>query len=152
MRPERSFAVLDDDDLYRELIVDHTQNPRCHGPLIGSTHAHQGFNPLCGDEVELQLKIQDDRIAAVRFQGSGCSISQAAASMFAEQVEGKSLLEARHLAAEFRNWMMDRQATHCPEALGDLEALSGVRNYPVRIKCALLTVSTFEEALKSRET
>ncbi len=148
-RPERFFAVIsEDDDLYRDIIVDHPQRPRCHGILDQPTHSHQGFNPLCGDEIEIHLDIGDDCIRQIRFQGSGCSISQAAASMLSEQLQGKSLPEAQKIAHDFRTWMMDRQAPQCPEGLGDLEALAGVRNYPVRIKCALLSSSTFEQALK----
>lgn len=138
-----------DDDLYKEIILDHTQHPRGKNPVECPTHSHQGYNPLCGDEVELQLQVVDDRIAAVGFQGSGCSISQASASMLTEQLLGKTLMEADQVARDFRGWMMDRQAPECPEGLGDLEAFSGVRSYPVRIKCALLAWSTLEQALSS---
>lgn len=140
--------MTDEEDLYREIIVDHSQNPRNQGELKQPTHQHQGFNPLCGDEVELQLDIQGDLIQDVAFQGSGCAISQASASMLTQELKGKTLEQARQLTHTFKSWMKDRQAESCPEELGDFQALSGVRSYPVRVKCALLAWTTLEEALK----
>lgn len=136
------------DDLYRDIIVDHYQRPRCQGTLEHPTHQHQGMNPLCGDEVEFQLQLEGDRIQDVRFQGSGCSISLASASMLAEQLRGKTLAEVSELTSVFKKWMKDRQAEECPEELGDFAALAGVRSYPVRVKCALLPFATVEQALQ----
>ncbi|MFN8609695.1 MAG: SUF system NifU family Fe-S cluster assembly protein [Vulcanimicrobiota bacterium] len=139
--------MSDEEDLYREIIVDHSQSPRNQGSLEHPTHRHHGYNPLCGDEIELQLKVDDDRIEEVVFQGSGCAISQASASMLTQQLKGKTTAEANALIGTFKSWMKDRQAEHCPESLGDIEALAGVRSYPVRVKCALLAWTTLEHAL-----
>jgi nitrogen fixation protein NifU and related proteins len=135
------------DDLYRDIIVDHYQRPRCQGTLPAPTHQHHGLNPLCGDEVEFQLRVDAGKVAEVRFQGSGCSISLASASMLAEQLQGKSLDEVSALNKDFKTWIKDRAAGECPESLGDFAALSGVRSYPVRVKCALLPFATVEQAL-----
>ncbi|MBT9585865.1 SUF system NifU family Fe-S cluster assembly protein [bacterium] len=141
----------DDEDLYREIIVDHSQSPRNHGELVNPTHLHHGFNPLCGDEIELHLRVTEQGlIEEIAFQGSGCAISQASASMLTQQLKGKSTDQAATLLATFKTWIKDRQALHCPEELGDFEALSGVRNYPVRVKCALLAWTTLDEALSGR--
>jgi nitrogen fixation protein NifU and related proteins len=136
------------EDLYRDIIVDHYQHPRCQGNLEAPTHQHHGVNPLCGDEVEFQLQLVEDRVDGIAFQGSGCSISLAAASMLAAQLKGKTLSEVQQLGQEYKEWMKDRQAAECPEALGELAALSGVRSYPVRVKCALLPWATIEQALE----
>jgi len=139
--------VDDEEDLYKEIIVDHSQSPRNQGKLEHATHHHHGYNPLCGDEIELQLQVENDLIEGVAFQGSGCAISQASASMLTQQLKGKTTAEATALISTFKTWMKDRQAPECPGELGDVEALSGVRNYPVRIKCALLAWTTLEQAL-----
>lgn len=140
------------DDLYRDIIVDHYQRPRCQGTLTEATHRHHGLNPLCGDEVEFQLRVADGKVAEVRFQGSGCSISLASASMLAEQLQGKSLEEISALNTRFKQWIKDRAAEECPEELGDFAALSGVRSYPVRVKCALLPFATVQQALEGDES
>lgn len=137
----------DEEDLYREIIVDHSQSPRNQGTLEHPTHQHHGYNPLCGDEIDLQLEVNEDRIQQVVFQGSGCAISQASASMLTQQLKGKTTAEATALIGTFKTWMKDRQAAQCPETLGDIEALAGVRSYPVRVKCALLAWTTLEHAL-----
>mgnify|MGYP003612146672 CR=1 FL=1 len=139
--------MAEEEDLYKEIIVDHSQSPRNQGTLEHATHQHHGYNPLCGDEIELQLQVEDDLIQAVAFQGSGCAISQASASMLTQQLKGKTTAEATALIGTFKTWMKDRLAPLCPEELGDVEALSGVRSYPVRIKCALLAWTTLEQAL-----
>ena len=141
----------DEEDLYREIIVDHSQSPRNHRELKGPTHSHHGFNPLCGDEIELQLQVSDQgKIEAIAFQGSGCAISQASASMLTQQIQNHTTEEALELLTTFKTWIMDRNAAECPEELGDFQALSGVRNYPVRVKCALLAWTTLKEALSGR--
>ncbi|MBN9419690.1 MAG: SUF system NifU family Fe-S cluster assembly protein [Candidatus Eremiobacteraeota bacterium] len=139
--------MVEEEDLYREIIVDHSQSPRNQGTLEKPTHQHHGYNPLCGDEIELYLEVGEDRIQQVLFQGSGCAISQASASMLTQQLKGKTTAEAAVLIGTFKDWMKDRQAQECPESLGDIEALSGVRSYPVRVKCALLAWTTLEHAL-----
>lgn len=136
------------EDLYKEIILEHASNPRRRGCVATATHSHVGFNPLCGDEVELQIEVRDGIIQDIRFQGEGCSISQASASMLTEEVVGKSLEQVQHLGESFKAWMKDRAMSEPPEEIGDLEALAGVRLYPVRIKCALLPWTTMAEALK----
>ncbi|MBI2913352.1 MAG: SUF system NifU family Fe-S cluster assembly protein [Chloroflexi bacterium] len=138
------------DDLYREIIIDHYRHPRHRGSLAHPTATHEGLNPLCGDEVTVGLRVEDGRITDVAFRGSGCSISQSSASMMTEAVAGKMVADARALSHDFTA-MMTGSAEIDPEALGDLEALSGVRKFPVRVKCATLAWHTLEEALEALE-
>lgn len=134
------------DDLYRDIIMDHYRNPRHRGHLTAPTACHEGLNPLCGDEVTVELLLDDGRVADVAYTGSGCSISQSSASMMAEAVAGKTADEAHALIRDFTAMMRGSDDID-PEALGDLEALAGVRKFPVRIKCATLAWHTLEEAL-----
>ena len=138
------------DDLYRDIILDHYRTPRNRGRLEKPDVATQGSNPLCGDEIEVSLMIRDGRIEDVRFDGKGCSISQASASMMTESIKGKSLDEAKALIALFKG-MMHGDETPDVDELGDLESLQGVRKYPVRIKCALLSWSTLLEGIELHE-
>lgn len=135
------------DDLYREIILDHYRNPRHRGSLASPTATHEGLNPLCGDEVTVELLVDGGRIADVAYKGSGCSISQSSASMMTEAVYGKPLEEVRRLKDDFTAMMRGEDEID-PESLGDLEALSGVRKFPVRVKCATLAWHTLEEALE----
>jgi nitrogen fixation NifU-like protein len=135
------------DDLYREIILDHYRNPRHRGSLASPTATHEGLNPLCGDEVTVELLVDGGRIADVAYKGSGCSISQSSASMMTEAVYGKPLEEVRRLKDDFTA-MMRGEDDIDPESLGDLEALSGVRKFSVRVKCATLAWHTLEEALE----
>jgi len=135
------------DDLYKEVILDHYQTPRNKGKLDDPDVATRGHNPLCGDEIELSLNISDDKITDIAFGGRGCSISQASASMMTQSVKGDSLEEADHLGDTFKAVMT---ANAPAESLGDdeeLEALQGVKKYPVRVKCALLPWTALHEAL-----
>ncbi len=134
------------DDLYREIILDHYRSPRHRGSLASPTASHEGLNPLCGDEVTVDIAVKDGRIADVAYRGSGCSISQSSASMMTEAVLGKGLDEVKRLSADFTAMMLGSDDVD-PEALGDLEALSGVRKFPVRVKCATLAWHTLDEAL-----
>ncbi len=140
------------DDLYREIILDHYQSPRNRGRLPQPDVATHGANPLCGDEIELSLAIRDGRIAEVAFQGRGCSISQASASMMTETNKGKKLAEAEELLHTFKTLMTDRDAAVDVEALGELEALQGVKRYPVRVKCAILPWNVLQEGLELYST
>lgn len=139
---------MDDEDLYKEILLDHSRTPRNYRTLESATHHAEGVNPLCGDEVEIQLQIEGDTIQAVAFQGSGCTISQASASMLTQLLTGQKLQDLPTLVSSFRDWIMTRDDCDCPEQLGDFQALGGVRNYPVRVKCALLAWATLERALK----
>jgi len=134
------------DDLYRDIILDHYRHPRHRGHLDSPSATHEGLNPLCGDEVTVEVKVDGDRLASIAYTGSGCSISQSSASMMTEAVEGKSVEDARHVIGEFTAMMRGSDDVDA-EALGDLEALSGVRRFPVRIKCATLAWHTLDEAL-----
>src|SRR4051812_19531278 len=136
------------DELYREGILDHYQSPRNRGRLDAPDVATQGTNPLSGDEIEVSLAVKDGRIADVAFQGRGCSISQASASMMTESIKGKTVEEAAELLGTFKTLMTDRNAPEIdPDELGDLEALQGVRRYPVRVKCAILPWNVLREGL-----
>lgn len=133
------------DELYREVILEHYKSPRNHGRLDDPDVATRGHNPLCGDDVEISLDLADDVVSDIRFQGKGCSISQASASMLTEAIKGKTTAEARRIVGEFKAMMHGEPVNR--DDLGDIEALQGVRKYPVRIKCALLAWTTLEEGL-----
>ena len=141
------------DDLYREVILDHYRNPRRRGSLEHPDAHAEGQNPLCGDEISLDVALDGERVADVRILGRGCSISQASASMMAEAVAGKTLAEIADLTHRFKAMMeIEEGEAGIDEgrpgaALGDLEALRGVRRFPVRIKCADLPWATLAEAL-----
>ena len=134
------------DELYRDIIIDHYRNPRHKGHLTAPSASHEGVNPLCGDEVTVEVMLDGGDIGEIAYSGSGCSISQSSASMMTEAMAGKSVAEARRLIADFTAMMRGDESID-PDALGDLEALSGVRKFPVRIKCATLSWHTLAEAL-----
>ncbi|HHC07541.1 MAG TPA: SUF system NifU family Fe-S cluster assembly protein [Actinobacteria bacterium] len=149
--------MADLDELYREIILDHYRNPRRRGTLHGP-HVHaEGVNPSCGDEFALDLRIEDGVVTDVAIQGQGCSISQASGSMMAEAILGKEVPAVEDLMAKFR-LMMGIDEGDSPidpnrpgSVLGDLEALQGVRRFPVRIKCADLPWTTLADALAKAE-
>ncbi|HLY65389.1 MAG TPA: SUF system NifU family Fe-S cluster assembly protein [Chloroflexota bacterium] len=134
------------DDLYREIILDHYKQPRNRGELEPHTVRAEGNNPLCGDEIQVDIRLKDGELQDLAFQGRGCSISQASASMMTEAVKTKPVAEVQELIDTFKGMMHGEDVDL--EALGDLEALEGVQKFPVRIKCALLAWTTLEEALK----
>lgn len=134
------------DDLYKEVILDHYKSPRNKRPLPGATVSKHKNNPLCGDEITVHARLDDDRVAEVTFEGQGCSISQASASMLTEATQGKTVDEAEALAREFRG-MMEGAVDPDEDAFGDLVALKGVVKYPVRIKCAVLGWDVLQDAL-----
>jgi nitrogen fixation NifU-like protein len=131
--------------LYQEVILDHYRRPRNKGELEGSTHDVTMNNPLCGDVIELHLQVAGDRIEDARFEGRGCSISQAAASMMTGELEGRTVPEALALAEKFTRLMHGEDELQGDDDLGDLRALAGVSKFPVRIKCALLGFNCLEE-------
>jgi nitrogen fixation protein NifU and related proteins len=134
------------EDLYKEVILDHYKHPRNKRDLPGAQLSCSRNNPLCGDEITVHADVQDGRVAEISFEGSGCSISQASASMLTEAVTGKSLQAASSLTADFRG-MMEGRVEPEEEEFGDLIALKGVVKYPVRIKCAVLAWDVLQEAL-----
>lgn len=136
------------DDLYREIILDHYRSPRHKGRVEDPDICARGYNPLCGDDIEITARLKDGRIDAISFDGHGCSISQASASMLTEAVTGKQLTEALDLAASVRA-MFTGDAEVDPESLGDLEALQGVKRYPIRIKCATLAWNALQVGAES---
>lgn len=136
------------DELYREVILDHFTNPRNVGALPEAQIKADGTNPLCGDEMSFWLRLDGPRIQAIHFHGKGCAISQAAGSMFTEQLKGKTLEETRRLIEAMKGLMQG----HEPPAeldLGDLESLVGVRKFPVRVKCAALSWNVLEDGLET---
>ncbi len=136
------------DELYREVILDHYSRPRNRRRIESPDAEAEGYNPLCGDDVTVQLRLKDGTISEAAFEGQGCSISQASASILTEQVQGLSPAEAQALAEDFRRLMQD--GAEVDRDLGDLEALTGVQKFPVRVKCATLAWNALLEALKQR--
>jgi len=134
------------DDLYREIILDHYRRPRNRGSLPEATYRLEGVNPVCGDEIHLDLEIEDGRIAAIAFDGQGCSISQSSASMLTDQLKGRTIDEADRIRKKFKAMLMEG-AEPDPE-IGDLEALQGVAKFPVRVKCALLSWNVLQGGLQ----
>ncbi|MYC88338.1 MAG: SUF system NifU family Fe-S cluster assembly protein [Gemmatimonadales bacterium] len=131
--------------LYQEVILDHYRKPRNKGQLDEATHAITMNNPLCGDVIELMLRVEEGRIAEARFLGRGCSISLASASMLTGRVLGKSLDQALELSGKFTHLLHGDEALLSDDDLGDLRTLAGVSKFPVRIKCALLAWNCLEE-------
>ncbi len=138
------------DELYREVIIDHYRNPRHRAPLETVDAHGEGNNPLCGDRIELDLALEGDDVVGISVRGQGCSISQASASMMSEAIVGKSRQDVAALAESFRRMMSSDDVVdedRPGSVLGDLEALRGVRRFPVRIKCANLAWATLDQAL-----
>ena len=142
------------EDLYREVILDHYRNPRNKGHLDSPDATAQGVNPLCGDELTLEISFDEDVVSGIAVEGRGCSISQASASMMSNAVKGKTRREIEELTSKFRSMMsledeadLDLDPDRPGAVLGDLEALQGVRQYPVRIKCASLGWNVLLDAL-----
>ena len=140
------------DDLYREIILDHHRHPRNRGELPPPAPHAVGHNPLCGDEIDVYLQVENDVITDVKVGGQGCSISQSSASMMSQAIKGKPVAEVRALVRRFKGLMSIPDEDGNPiepdpnVALGDLEALQGVVKFPVRIKCATLSWNTLLEA------
>lgn len=140
--PEPQF-----DDLYREVILDHYRRPRNRGSLAEATRTAEGVNPVCGDEITLELLINDHMIEGVAFSGQGCAISLASASMLTERIKGKTTTEAIRVLGEVRAMLVNGEAPSLD--LGDLEALEGVARLPVRVKCALLCWNVLQQGLNT---
>jgi nitrogen fixation protein NifU and related proteins len=137
-------------DLYQEVILDHGRRPRNFGPLPDASHRAEGHNPFCGDKVTVFLSLEDGRVANVRFDGSGCAISIASASLMTDAIKGKSEVELRAMFDCFQIGMTAKDDDDAAEALSGLDKLAvfaGVREFPIRVKCATLPWHTLVAAL-----
>ena len=142
------------EELYREVILDHYRNPRNRVPLDRPEFQAEGVNPLCGDEVKVELRFEDGEVREVSVRGHGCSISQSSGSMMGEAIKGLTRQDVADLASRFQTMLTSEEAQDSPlpdsepgSVMGELEALQGVRRYPVRIKCASLPWTTLVQAI-----
>jgi nitrogen fixation protein NifU and related proteins len=139
-------------ELYQQVILDHNKKPRNFRKLEHANHRAEGFNPLCGDHLTVYLDLEGDAVKEVAFEGSGCAISKAAASMMTQAVKGKSREEAERLFSEFHSMVTGELDEEIEEnKLGNLKIFAGVRDFPVRVKCATLPWHTLHAALNNEE-
>jgi nitrogen fixation NifU-like protein len=138
--------MSDLNELYQEVILDHNRRPRNYRRLEGASHHAEGYNPLCGDRVTVFVQIDGDRISDVAFEGSGCAISKASASLMTDRIKGTTVAEARDLFDRFHR-MVTTPPDQEVEEMGKLSALAGVREFPVRVKCASLAWHTLKAAM-----
>lgn len=145
--------MMDLKDLYQEVIVDHNRNPRNFRKMENADRVVEGFNPLCGDRLNLYLKLDDDQITDLSFDGSGCAISVASASLMTDALKGKSRKDAEAIFNDFHNIVTEKKPVDDDKIqhLGKLAALLGVKDYPVRVKCATLCWHTLHNALEGKE-
>ncbi len=141
------------DEIYQEVVMDHNRRPRNFRKPEGVYQSVEGYNPFCGDRYTIYVKLEDGLIADIGFHGAGCAISKASTSMMTEVVKGKSVAEAEELFDAFHQMVTREPGTDFDpdEKLGDLEILSGVSEFPIRIKCATLSWHTLRAALEGRE-
>lgn len=137
-------------DLYRQTVLDHSRQPRNFRRIADATAAAEGHNPLCGDKITVYVKLDDESIDEVAFEGVGCAISLASASIMTEQVEHRTTAEARNCVEEVMN-QFDRNRENPPVTQSDMAALAGVREYPSRVKCATLAWKTLRAALEGQQ-
>lgn len=136
-------------ELYQEVILDHNKNPRNFHKIEKCTHHAEGFNPLCGDHLDLYLKMENDRIEDISFEGNGCAISKSSSSIMTEMLKGKSREEAERIFNLFHDLITDKKLSDEEiEELGKLAVLQGVKEFPMRVKCASLPWHTFHSAIK----
>lgn len=138
-------------DLYQEILLEHNSKPRNFRKLDDATISADGYNPLCGDQYTLYLKLNDDVIEDVGFQGAGCAISKASASMLTQRIKGMTVEQAEEMFNQFHKMLTEPGAEVDYDMLEDLELLSGVSDYPTRIKCAILVWHTLRAALEGKE-
>jgi nitrogen fixation NifU-like protein len=139
-------------ELYQQVILDHNKKPRNFGKLDAANHSAEGFNPLCGDQLTVYLNLEHDTVKGVAFEGSGCAISKAAASMMTQAVKGKSKEQAENLFHEFHSMVTGELNEETEEnSLGNLKIFAGVREFPVRVKCATLPWHTLHAALNKQD-
>lgn len=139
------------DTLYRQVIMDHYKNPRNRGELEGDTLKVNMNNPTCGDRIQLQMRVEDGKIADAKFNGEGCSISLSSASMMTQSVKGLPTEEALRMSSLFSDMMLGKEIDPGGLDLGDIEALQGVTKFPARIKCATLAWKAMEQGLNEKE-
>jgi nitrogen fixation NifU-like protein len=136
-------------ELYQQVILDHNKSPRNFRKMENANHFGEGYNPLCGDKIDIYLLIKDDKIGDVSFQGSGCAISKASASLMSSVIKGKTIQQAEELFGKFHDLITGKSGESEPnEELGKLAVFAGVREFPVRVKCASLAWHTLISALK----
>ncbi|MFQ6029362.1 MAG: Fe-S cluster assembly sulfur transfer protein SufU, partial [Dehalococcoidia bacterium] len=133
-------------DLYQVILLEHNSKPRNYQKVEDANRTADGYNPLCGDQITLYLKVEDDVITDVGFQGVGCAISRASASMMTQSIKGQSVAKAEEVFDEFRKMLTEPDAELDYDELGDLEMLAGVSEFPTRIKCAVLAWHTMRAA------
>ena len=134
-------------DLYQEILLEHNSKPRNFRKLEEASQTSEGFNPLCGDQITLYLKVVDGVIDDVGFQGTGCAISRASASMMTQSIKGQSVEKAQEIFDAFHHMIIEPGEELDYDTLGDLETLSGINQFPTRIKCAVLAWHTMKAAL-----
>ena len=138
-------------ELYQQVILEHSRSPRNFKELDGASHSAEGYNPLCGDQITVFVELDGDRIVDISFKGSGCAISKASASLMTSAVKGKTLSEAEETFGQFRDMVTSgHDADIDEESMGKLAVLSGVREFPVRVKCATLAWHTLNAAIKKK--
>ncbi len=137
-------------DLYQQMILDHGRHPRNFGKLLSANHQHEGFNPLCGDQLTLFLHLENDQIKEISFEGKGCAISMASASLMTEAIKGKNIPAIADLFQSFHE-LVTSDKNFDQEKLGKLLVLKGVRDYPMRVKCATLAWHTLNAILKNEK-
>jgi nitrogen fixation NifU-like protein len=141
---------MDSKQLYQEVILDHNKKPRNWGKIADASHRAEGLNPLCGDHIWLSLKLDDERVENIAFEGEGCAICKASSSMMTTSVKGKTVAEAEQLVREFRDMATGKlDIAGDPNHLGRLTVFAGVRDLPSRVKCAILPWHTLQAALHS---
>jgi nitrogen fixation NifU-like protein len=140
-------------DLYQEVVLDHGKRPRNFGPLEGATHQAEGLNPLCGDHITVKVRLEGGLVREARFEGSGCAISKASASVMTGTVKGKTPEDVDRIFEVFHRLVTEGpDAVRDPEALGKLAVFGGVHEYPTRVKCASLAWHTLRAALRGGGT
>ena len=142
--------MASEEEIYQDHILDHYEDPFHRGHLSGATHAHEGKNPLCGDVVRIELAVDDEgKIRNLYFDGAGCVISQASASLMTMKLKGKSRTEVTGMLRAFHDLVTD-ETSEAPKTLGDLRVMKGVRKFPQRVKCAMLAWRAVEQAMEQR--
>jgi nitrogen fixation NifU-like protein len=146
--------MADLQELYQSIILDHNRRPKNYGALEGATSSAEGHNPLCGDEVKVELKVAGDAIEDVRFTASGCAVSRASASIMTQMVKGKSRAEVDRLFSQFHELVTGKLKPDEREAraMGEMAAFSGVSRFPVRVKCASMPWHTLQAAMRNDAT